>query len=42
MAIVVHTGNFHIECEFIEIAVPMYDDLFVYRGLDEEGIKIFF
>mgnify|MGYP000981447622 CR=1 FL=1 len=36
------TGSFHVECENIEKAVPIYDDLFVYRGLDAEGIKIFF
>lgn len=42
VAIDVCTGSFHIECEFIEKAVPIYDDLFVYRGLDEEEIKNFF
>lgn len=36
------TGSFHIECEFIEIAGSIYDDSFVYCGLDAEGIKIFF
>lgn len=42
VAIDVCTGNFHVECETIEKAVPIYDDLFVYRGLDEEEIKNFF
>ena len=42
VAIDVCTGNFHVECETIEKAVPIYDDLFVYCGLDAEGIKIFF
>lgn len=42
VAIDVCTGNFHVECENIEKAVPIYDDLFVYRGLGAEGIKTFF
>ncbi len=36
------TGEFHIESENIEEAIPIYDDLFAYRGLDEEDINNFF
>lgn len=33
------SGEFHIESENINKSVPVYDDLFVYRGLDEEDLK---
>ena len=36
------TGEFHIESENIEEVIPIHDDLFVYRGLDEEDLKNFF
>ncbi len=36
------SGEFHIECEDIGKAVPIYDDLFVYRGLDEDDLTNFF
>lgn len=36
------TGEFHVESESIEEVVPIHDDLFVYRGLDEEDLKNIF
>ena len=36
------SGEFHIESENIEEAIPIYDDLFVYRGLDSEDLTNFF
>lgn len=42
VAIDLCTGEFHIESENIKEAIPIYDDLFVYRGLDEEDLKNFF
>lgn len=33
------SGEFCIECEDIEKVIPVYDDLFVYRGLDEDDLK---
>ena len=42
VAIDLYTGEFHIESENIEEVIPIYDDLFVYRGLDEEDLKNFF
>ncbi len=33
------SGEFCVECEEIEKAIPVYDDLFVYRGLDEDELK---
>ena len=33
------TGEFHIESKNIEEVMPLHDDLFVYRGLDEEDLK---
>lgn len=33
------SGEFCVECEEIEKAIPVYDDLFVYRGLDEDDLK---
>lgn len=36
------SGYFQVECEKSEKAVPIYDDLFVYRGLDEIDLTNFF
>ena len=36
------TGEFHIESKNIEEVMPLHDDLFVYRGLDEEDLKNIF
>lgn len=36
------SGEFHIESDDIEKAAPIYDDLFVYRGLDKQDLKNFF
>lgn len=33
------SGEFYVESEDIDKSVPVYDDLFVYRGLDEEDLK---
>ena len=33
------SGEFCVECEDIEKVIPVYDDLFVYRGLDEDDLK---
>ncbi|MGN0621494.1 MAG: hypothetical protein ACI4I9_06470 [Porcipelethomonas sp.] len=33
------TGFFQVECEDIKKAVSLYDDLFVYRGLDELDLQ---
>ncbi len=33
------TGFFHIESEKIEKCIPIYDDLFVKRGLDKDDIQ---
>ena len=35
------SGEFHVEAENIAKAVPIYDDLFAFRGLDEEDLKNF-
>lgn len=42
VAIDLCTGEFHIEGEDVEKVIPIYDDLFVYRGLDEEDLTNFF
>jgi len=42
VAIDLCTGEFHIESENIEDVIPIHDDLFVYRGLDEEDLRNFF
>ena len=42
VAIDLHTGEFHIESENTEEVIAIHDDLFVYRGLDEEDLKNFF
>ena len=36
------TGEFHVESENIEEAIPIHDDLFAYRGLDAEDVNNFF
>lgn len=36
------TEEFHVENINTEEAASVYDDLFVYRGLDEEDLKNFF
>ena len=36
------TGEFHIESKNIEEVMPLHDDLFIYRGLDEEDLKNIF
>ena len=36
------TGFIHVECEDIQRAEEIYDDLFVFRGLDEKDIDNFF
>lgn len=36
------SGEFYIESEDIEKAIPIYDDLFVYRGLDKADLKNYF
>ena len=42
VAIDLCTGEFHIESENTEEVITIHDDLFVYRGLDEEDLKSFF
>ena len=42
VAIDLCTGEFHMEGENIEKGILIHDDLFVYRGLDEEDLKNFF
>ena len=42
VAIDLYTGEFHVESERTEEAVQVYDDLFLYRGLDEEDLIIIF
>jgi len=42
VAIDLCTGEFHIESENVEEVIPIHDDLFVYRGLDEQDLKNFF
>lgn len=36
------TGEFHVESENIKEVVPIHDDLFVYRGLDEDDLENIF
>lgn len=38
----VTSGEFHVECEDMKKAEPIYDDLFLYRGLDAEDLKNYF
>lgn len=35
------SGEFHIESEDINKVIPIWNDLFVYRGLDEADLKNF-
>ena len=35
----IESGEFHIECGEIEKAAPIFDDLFLYRGLEENDLK---
>ena len=42
VAIDLCTGEFHVESENIEEVIPIFDDLFVYRGLDEDDLKNYF
>ena len=42
VAIDLNTGEFHVESENTEEVISIHDDLFLYRGLDEEDIKNFF
>lgn len=35
----VNTGFFHVESENIEKCIPIYNDLFVKRGLDKDDIQ---
>lgn len=37
-----NSGEFHIESEDIEKVAQIYDELFVFRGLDKEDLKNFF
>ncbi len=36
------SGEFHIECEDVNSIIPIYDDLFVFRGLDKDDIQNYF
>lgn len=36
------TGFIHVECEEIQRAAEIYDDLFLFRGLDEKDLDNFF
>lgn len=36
-----NTGFFHVESENIEKCIPIYDDLFVKRGLDKNDMQNF-
>lgn len=36
------SGEFFVECDDVNKVIPIYDDLFVYRGLDEEDLKNYF
>lgn len=38
----VNSGAFHVESENIDKAILLYDDLFVYRGLDEKDLNNIF
>lgn len=35
------SGEFHIEAEDIDRVIPVYDDLFVYRGLGKNDLNNF-
>ncbi len=36
------SGFFSVEAKCIDLCVPIYDDLFLKRGLDEEDLKNYF
>lgn len=36
------SGEFHVEGEDLNKVIAIHDDLFVYRGLDEEDLQNFF
>lgn len=36
------SGEFHVESKDMNKSIPIYDDLFVYRGLDEEDLGNYF
>lgn len=36
------TGFIHVECEDIQKAAEIYDELFLFRGLDEKDINNYF
>lgn len=36
------SGEFHVESEDINKSIAIHDDLFAYRGLDEEDLKNYF
>lgn len=38
----INSGEFHVESEDIDNTVSLYDDLFVFRGLDEKDLNNFF
>lgn len=35
------SGEFHVEAEDIDRVIPVYDDLFVYRGLGKDDLNNF-
>jgi hypothetical protein len=36
------SGEFQIECEYVNSIIPIYDDLFVFRGLDNDDIQNYY
>lgn len=42
IGIEISSGEFHIECEDIEKTAFIYDDLFLYRGLDVDDLNNYF
>ncbi len=38
----INSGFFSVESEPIDLSVPIYDDLFLKRGLDEEDLQNYF
>jgi hypothetical protein len=36
------SGEFQIECEDVNSIIPIYDDLFVFRGLDNDDIQNYY
>ena len=36
------TGEIHVESDPVDLSVPIYDDLFVYRGLDAADLENYF